>query len=218
MKNNYFLEDLTLIANAISSQFGNNCEVAIFDLKDENPENTLYYIVNGKVTGRKHGDSPSKIVLESMEKIKDGQELANRFSYRTKTSDGRILKSSTVFLKDEDGNDRYMMAINYDITGLLYMEENISQLTKIESVNGSPSEEISIPGTVGDLLDDLLKQSAKLIGKEPTLMTKEEKIKAIRYLNDAGAFLIMKSGDRIAEFFGLSKYTLYSYAEINKPH
>ena len=47
-------------------------------------------------------------------------------------------------------------------------------------------------------------------------MTKDEKIKAIRFLNDAGAFLITKSGDKVAKYFGISKYTLYSYVEINK--
>ena len=47
-------------------------------------------------------------------------------------------------------------------------------------------------------------------------MTKEDKIRAIRYLNDAGAFLITKSGDRVSKFFGISKYTLYSYVDINK--
>ncbi len=47
-------------------------------------------------------------------------------------------------------------------------------------------------------------------------MTKEDKIKAINFLNDAGAFLITKSGDKVAKYFGISKYTLYSYVDINK--
>lgn len=38
----------------------------------------------------------------------------------------------------------------------------------------------------------------------------------INYLNDAGAFLITKSGDKVAKYFGISKYTLYSYVDINK--
>ena len=41
-------------------------------------------------------------------------------------------------------------------------------------------------------------------------MNKEDKVRAIRYLNDAGAMLITKSGDRISSYFGISKYTLYS--------
>ena len=45
------------------------------------------------------------------------------------------------------------------------------------------------------------------------LMDREDKIRAIRFLNDAGALLITKSGDKIAAFFGISKYTLYSYLD-----
>ena len=47
-------------------------------------------------------------------------------------------------------------------------------------------------------------------------MTKEDKIRAIQFLNDSGAFLITKSGDKVSKFFGISKYTLYSYVNINK--
>ena len=38
---------------------------------------------------------------------------------------------------------------------------------------------------------------------------------AIQFLNDAGAFLITKSGDKISKYFGISKFTLYSYIDVN---
>ena len=47
-------------------------------------------------------------------------------------------------------------------------------------------------------------------------MSKEDKVKAIQFLNHAGAFLITKSGDKISKFFGISKYTLYSYIDEAK--
>lgn len=47
-------------------------------------------------------------------------------------------------------------------------------------------------------------------------MTKDEKIRAIKFLQDAGAFLITRSGDKISQFFGISKFTLYSYIEQAK--
>ena len=49
------------------------------------------------------------------------------------------------------------------------------------------------------------------------MMTKEDKIRVVRYLNDAGAFLITKSGDRIASVLGISKFTLYKYMESGTP-
>ena len=44
-------------------------------------------------------------------------------------------------------------------------------------------------------------------------MNKEDKITAIKFLNESGAFLITKSGDKISTYFGISKYTLYSYID-----
>ena len=68
---------------------------------------------------------------------------------------------------------------------------------------------------VNDLLDELLDQSVRIVGKPVAMMNKEDKVKAIGYLNDAGAMLITKSGDKIAKFFGISKYTLYSYLDTS---
>ena len=72
-----------------------------------------------------------------------------------------------------------------------------------------------IPTNVNDLLDELLDQSVRIVGKPVAMMNKEDKVKAIGYLNDAGAMLITKSGDKIAKFFGISKYTLYSYLDTS---
>ena len=47
-------------------------------------------------------------------------------------------------------------------------------------------------------------------------MNKDDKIRAIQFLNESGAFLVTKSGDKVAKYFGISKYTLYSYIDANK--
>ena len=67
---------------------------------------------------------------------------------------------------------------------------------------------------VADLLDDLIEQSDRLIGKPVALMSKEDKVRAIHFLNEHGALLVTKSGDKIAKHFGISKYTLYSYLDV----
>jgi len=67
--------------------------------------------------------------------------------------------------------------------------------------------------SVGELLDELIEQSTRLVGKPVALMTKEDKIRAIQFLNKNGAFLITKSGDKISKYYGISKYTLYSYID-----
>ena len=45
-------------------------------------------------------------------------------------------------------------------------------------------------------------------------MTKEDKIHFIQLLDQKGALLISKSGERICSYLGISKFTLYKYLDI----
>ncbi len=204
-----------MIAHGIARHFGNDCEVCIHDLQANDLEHTICYIINGHVSGRKIGDGASKIVLETLEALKKGDNVSDHLGYRTHTSDGRILKSSTIFLKDESGKYRFILGINHDMTDFINAQSALSNI--VENIETS-SEDIygQIPLSVNDLLDNLIEQSVKLVGKTPALMTKDEKVKAIKFLQDAGAFLITKSGDKISQFFGISKFTLYSYIDQAK--
>lgn len=211
LKMNYSLTHLKQIAHGIAQQFGQNCEVVIHDLTTDDLENTVAYIENGHVTNRNIGAGPSHVVLEASKK--DASKLEDRYGYLTRTGDGRILKSSTMYIRGENDKIHYVLSINYDITGLLAVEGAIKTLISTEPEEKSPEK---ITQNVNDLLDDLIEESVALIGKPVALMTKEEKVSAIQFLNDAGAFLITKSGDKVSKYFGISKYTLYSYIDVNK--
>ncbi len=201
------LEILIGIADGLAKQFGQNCEVAIHDLTAD-PENTIVYIANGQVTNRHAGSGTSKVVLET--KHRDPATLTDQLGYLTRTPEGRILKSSTIFIKDDNQCLHYIFSINYDITELLSVDNAIKGLIAVETPQTSTQPE-EIVNNVSDLLDDLIKQSVELIGKPVALMNKDDKVKAIQFLNDTGAFLITKSGTKISEYFKISKFTLYSY-------
>lgn len=202
---------LKQIAHGIAQQFGQNCEVVIHDLTNEDLENSVSYIENGHVTKRNIGDGPSHVVLEASKK--NSSKLEDRYGYLTRTQDGRILKSSTIYIRGENDKIHYIFSINFDITGLLAVEGAIKSLISTETEEKAPEK---IPRNVNDLLDDLIDESVSIIGKPVALMSKEEKVTAIQFLNDAGAFLITKSGDKVSKYFGISKYTLYSYIDVNK--
>lgn len=206
------LDNLTQIADGIADSFGSDCEVIIHDLQATTPDKTIIYIKNGHVTGRKAGDAPSRVVLKSMEALMRGEELYERHGYETRTKDGRILKSTTMFIRDQQDDYRYILGLNMDITALVNARK---ALQNIESVAITPDEEsdVNIPINVNELLDSLIRQSVDLIGKEPAQMTKDEKIRAIRFLDNSGAFLITRSGDKVSEYYGISKFTLYSYID-----
>ena len=207
----YEVEFCAKLAKGIARQFGPNCEVVVHDLCTEDLDHSIIAIENGQVSGRQIGDGPSHVVWEALKA--DPASLEDRLAYLTKTEDGKILKSSTIFLRDSRGKPVGVFAINYDITMLKAMEESLHTFTAIEEPNVEPEK---ITHSVTDLLEELIVQSAKIVGKPVELMNKEDKIKAIKFLNESGAFLITKSGQRVCNYFGISKYTLYSYIDESK--
>ena len=197
---------LSALAHAVAVHFGKSCEVAVHDLTGENAaDSSIIYIENGEVTGRKVGDGASAVVLEELGGAEKGRD--DRIGYFTKTSDGKVLKSSSVFIRDANGKAVAIFSINHDITALSVAAAALGELTA-PAVACEPEK---ITPHVGELLDELLWKSTELIGKPVSLMNKEDKQRAIRYLNSKGALLITKSGDKIAKYFGVSKFTLYSY-------
>jgi predicted transcriptional regulator YheO len=216
MLNTYMMDTLRQIAHGIAVHFGSDCEVVIHDLTGSVNESSIVMIENGHVSNRKTGDGPSHVVLDA---IKHGPEkMEDKLASLTRTGDGKILKSSTMFIRDESDKVCAILGINYDISKLLAAESAIGQITATtEAREASSAYGLErIPLNVGDLLDELITQSIRLIGKPVPMMTKEEKIRAIQFLNDSGAFLITKSGDKVSSTFGISKYTLYSYMDAGK--
>ena len=120
-----------------------------------------------------------------------------------------------MYIRDKEGKVSAILGINYDISAFTMAEAALKDLIAYGSED-SQREPERITTNVNELLDDLIDQSVKLIGKPAIMMNKEEKIKAIQFLNHGGAMLITKSGDKIAKYFGISKYTLYSYLDLKK--
>lgn len=206
------LELLIQISHGIASHFGDSCEIVIHDLNEKHLDSSIVYIENGHVSKRALGDGPSGIVLEAL-RYKN-TNLKDKLSYLTKTEDGHILKSSTMFIREEN-EIRYIVSLNYDITPLLSVDLALRSLIDTGESKKSRQPAV-ITHNINDLLDELIEQSVNLVGKPVALMNKEEKIKSIKYLNDAGAFLVTRSGDKISNHFGISKFTLYSYIDSAK--
>ena len=199
-----FLKRLT---KGVAALFGDNCEVAVHDLR-KGLDSTIIAIENGQVTGRHVGDGPSEVALRAMKE--DPTRVEDQYSYLARTKDGRIVKSSSIYLRDKKGKLAYLFAINYDITELMMARHS---LESIISANDSGNEDNinTIVSNVNDLLDQLITEADAYIGKPVAKMSKEDKTRAIQYLNDKGAFLVKKAGDKISKHYDISKYTLYNY-------
>lgn len=211
------LDFLKQLAHGLTAQFGSSCEVVIHDLTKKDLDKSIVYIENGQVSNRHTGDGPSGIVLETLRS--DPGKISDKLAYLTRTGDGRILKSSTLYIRDDKGRIVYIFSINYDITTLLAAQNSIRDLvqTEPEKENDVQTESADTPQrithNVNELLDLLIEQAIARVGKPVAMMNKDDKVAVVQYLNDAGAFLITKSGDKVSSLLGISKFTLYSYMD-----
>jgi len=203
------LETLKQIARAMAAQFGSSCEVVVHDISAANADHSIVHIENGHISGRKVGDGPSKVVLEQILHAKENP--VDHLAYLTRTPDGKILKSSTVYIRNSKGKVSAILSINYDISALLMVSNAVNDIISTPEEDAE-QEKITVLN-VNELLQELIEQSVSLVGKPVALMNKDDKVRAIQFLNDHGAFLITKSGDKVAKYFGISKYTLYSYID-----
>ena len=214
------LDFLKQIGHGLAVQFGSSCEIVIHDLNQEDLTHSIVYIENGHVSNRQTGDGPSGIVLEALKS--DPEKIQDKLSYLTKTDDGRILKSSTMYIRGEDNNIDYIFSLNYYITALLTVQSAVQPLIQTEAESRTDGSEepksapTTIPHNVTELLDQLIEQAIALVGKPVALMNKDDKVTVVQYLNNAGAFLITKSGDKVSSLLGISKFTLYSYMDAGK--
>lgn len=192
------------IMTLLETQFGNKCEVVLHDLTKDYSQ-TIVDIRNGHITNRSVGGCGSNLGLEVLNgSVVDG----DRFNYITHTPTGRILRSSSIYIKNDAGIPIASVCVNYDITEMVQFEAVLKNFNHYEV----SQDEVFVQDVTG-LLDFLLQEGQKMINKPLDQMTKEEKIDFIGFLDKKGAFLITHSSERVCELLGISRFTFYNYLE-----
>lgn len=205
-----FMPYINQFMTLVEKQFGSRCEVVLNGLEEEG-KSCIADIRNGHVTGRSIGGDGSSTGLE----VSPGDTInGDRFNYITTIREGKILRSSTIYLRDEAGKSIASLSVNLDITQTLQMESFLRQYNQFDqAVAGGDSIEFT---DVNSLLERLIQKGQQKIGKSAMEMNKVEKVEFIRYLDEKGAFLITKSGEKICELLEISKFTFYSYLEKSR--
>lgn len=201
------------IMTMLSHQFGPTCEVVLHDLTK--PYDSTIIDIRNNHSGRKVGDSGSNLGLEV---LKGTRGAGDRYNYVTMTKDQKVYRSSSIYIRDDEGKVIGALCVNLDITDSLRMENLLKQYNGYSPDQKKDGEEEEseeyFANNVQDLLQHLVQQAQQKIGKPVAIMDKSEKILFLRWLDDRGAFLISKSSEYVCELLGISKYTFYKYLEI----
>ncbi|HEV2386284.1 MAG TPA: helix-turn-helix transcriptional regulator [Candidatus Acidoferrales bacterium] len=196
-------ELLARLTQALGQGLGGNCEVVLHDFQD--PESSIVAIANGQLTGRKVGDTLDALGFQLLRE----PPARDLVGYRSKTRGGRELRSTSIFVRDEEGKVIGALCINLDLSAPIKFQEWLR-----ETVNPQdPEIDEKFEHSVEEVLEGLVQSAIRAIGKEASEFTREDKIAIISQLESKGAFLIRYSVDRVADLLGLSKYTIYNYLD-----
>ena len=151
------------------------------------------------------GDGADRHGLEINPGVKiDG----NTFREIIYTDDNKILKGSTITIRDDNDNVLGCLCINQDISKALEFSDYIK-----DNFGTTDNENMTMFKDIGNLLDDLIKEAIVKVGKSVNSMDKDDRLSFLRYLDERGTFLISKSGPKVCEVLKISKFTLYKYLE-----
>jgi predicted transcriptional regulator YheO len=132
-------EGLAVLAGMVSdlaSALGPDHEVVLHDLRLI-PNSIV--AIGGDLTGRAVGGPTTDLLLRL---VHQGRH-ENVLRYQTHTTDGRVLRSSTLFIRDPDGRPVGCLCINTDITDWLSaraLVDGVTRVAPIESADVEPVE------------------------------------------------------------------------------
>lgn len=197
------LTNLKKLAKVLVATLGNQCEVVIHDLYDL--EHSVVWI-EGDVTGRKPGAPMTDL---GMEKIQKG-ETADLPNYRTETADGQLLKSSSTFIVNEEGEVVGAFCINWNVSTLIAAEQVLKNLVQI--TDGEPVKETFVDD-VTEIIEKATERAVLEMGKPLALMEKVDKVSLVQLLDQKGIFQLRRAVPIVADLLGVTRQTVYNYLE-----
>lgn len=200
----------------LGKALGENVEIALHDLSvDKMPIVAIY---NGEMSQRKVGD-PLTSLGEHILETKQYENKEYVVNYKSLSSSGKILRSSSYFIKDEEGNLIGMFCINVNISDYEYLNATIQRILGIseqedmEYKRETPIEILSnsLETTVSQCVADVLKEMGYPNYMEHGRLNVDEKMVIIRALHEQGIFNVKGAIPVVAKELASSEPTIYRY-------
>lgn len=206
------LDSLRSIVPLLAQVIGANCEVVLHDFS-RLPNSIV--AIGGDLTHRAVGDTINPFALE---RIREGADR-DLINYQVELDDGRILRSSTIFVRTADGVAEGCLCVNLDVSDLIKMRSVIDAMMVsaggVDDVVLDTPTVLSVhetfPKTVEEVMAETVSQAIANVGVEPGLMHKRHKMEVVRLLEARGLFLVRDAVDFVAQELHVTRFTIYNY-------
>ncbi|WP_026894673.1 helix-turn-helix transcriptional regulator [Clostridiisalibacter paucivorans] len=218
------LKHYSILVEFLGKTLGPDYEIALHDIKD--PTNSIVAIANSHVSGRTIGAPMTNLGLNVMSD-KSYLDTDYRLNYNGISKEQRILRCSTLFIKDENNELVGMLCINFDdkryvdisnqILKLCHPDKLIEQNSRHSSINSllqdAETFSDSIVETTASVLNKVLNENNIPIDR----LTQEERLKIVDILNQKGIFMLKGAVSEVAKQLHCSEPSIYRYLnKLNK--
>ena len=218
------LQQYVTIVEFLGKTLGPDYEVVLQDL---NPEHqAIVAIANGHISGRQVG---SPLTDASLQMLTSKAYESNDFlcNYRGIAVNGHVLRSSTMFIKDDKGTPIGFLCINFDDSRYRTFAQQVLSLCHpnpfFQAQERPEEEEGPLPrpetfrNSTEAVTQDAIAHELERLGVPAERLTSEERLHVIAALEESGIFLLKGAVKDVAAGLGCSQASVYRYlSQIRK--
>lgn len=191
---------------ALAAALGPDTELVLHDLR-QLPNSVV--AVGGSVTGRRDGSPTSDLLLRQLHRGR----FEDLIGYATTAVDGRPMRSSSVFLKDENGVPFGSLCFNVDISQYARVQETMQQMAATVSLVSLVDDDVeeSFVDNIEQLAEGIVQRAISVTTVPVHLMEKSHRLAVVANLDERGFFALRDSVEFAARALGISRYSIYKY-------
>lgn len=219
----------TALVKFLGEALGPCYEVVLQDVSSE--KKGIIAIANGQISGREVG-APLTGNAIKMIMSRRYEETDRVINYLGVLKNGHKIRSSTMFLYDDNGKLAGLLCINFDPSPFQEMSVNLMRLIHPDTFIGkylssqkeNEASQQHLDAAAGmteyfsadttALMNDLFSETVAALGVPSARLKQEEKILLIARLYENGLFKLKGSVEYVAEQLGCSQASVYRYLGI----
>ena len=197
-------DQLKQIAEGLAETFAPFCEVVLHDLTDAKH---AILAIHNNLSSRQVGEPATELGLARIADPDYPQIIAN---YANAFADGRQAKSTSIGVKNANGEYIAALCLNIDLTLFTNLQNVIGQFTSIDPQH-RVNESLNPAGA--EVIRARIDQYAARLATTPRALKTDERRSLLRELKEAGCMEIRRAADVIAAHLGVSRATVYTDAK-----
>ncbi|MGE4277618.1 MAG: transcriptional regulator [Lawsonibacter sp.] len=210
-----------LLVEFLGRILGPDYEIALHDLSCKQP--SIVAITNGHVSGRSIGAPLTNVAMQLIaEKAYLIQDW--KLNYRGLAANGKVLRCSTLFLKDERGALIGLLCINFDDSRYRDLSEKVFSLchpdeyaAKNIAISATESvEQETFYNNISAATEDAFLAVTSNANIPTDRLTQAEKLEIIQLLDKKGVFMLKGAIPMVANRLSCSQASVYRY--LSKIH